>query len=321
MRWYLNDASLQGQFENLSKFESIIRALIELRFRNPEVRRNFRLTRAFLQATVAHETDVRYVIGRLSDRDLRSVTLSWFDRTGPFVDDEQLEEEDNYFEFDGLDVTLSGLGEAARRVKVGTAATTFSFSGGARDFTGSPLLVDHGLVEARLGCFQVQNICTVQAFEEQALSLEPLPQSWPTLFEAARRRFPNLEIGPIERNPMLAREPFEASIRDRTLELLTILNDYVGARSDDGSEGADARSIIDNHFTGDGAAFSGESATNRSTFEREMTFSRTADGKSLLAHWHGKIRHRFFRMHFEWPLEGGRKKLEVFYLGPKLTKG
>jgi hypothetical protein len=38
------------------------------------------------------------------------------------------------------------------------------------------------------------------------------------------------------------------------------------------------------------------------------------------AHWHGKISHRFFRLHFEWPLEKDRKKLEIFYLGPKVTK-
>ncbi len=67
--------------------------------------------------------------------------------------------------------------------------------------------------------------------------------------------------------------------------------------------------------------FTGESATNQKTYAVEMTFPDPENpSASIFAHWHGKIRHRFFRMHFEWPLPAGARKLKVLYLGPKLTK-
>ena len=91
-------------------------------------------------------------------------------------------------------------------------------------------------------------------------------------------------------------------------------------RGEHGEEGQVAQEIIKNYFSGDRALFTGESVTNQKSFNREMTFRRTS-GDSYFAHWHGKISHRFFRLHFEWPLSKDRKKLEVFYLGPKITKG
>ncbi len=99
-----------------------------------------------------------------------------------------------------------------------------------------------------------------------------------------------------------------------------MLNDYVAGRTEDGVEGPAAREIVETYFIGDRALFTGESATNQRVFAKDMTF-RQASGGDYFAHWHGKIGHRFFRMHFEWPLEKHRKKLEIFYLGPKITKG
>ena len=44
------------------------------------------------------------------------------------------------------------------------------------------------------------------------------------------------------------------------------------------------------------------------------------EGREIFAHWHGKIKHRYFRMHFEWPVPRQATLLKVLYLGPKLTK-
>ena len=41
-------------------------------------------------------------------------------------------------------------------------------------------------------------------------------------------------------------------------------------------------------------------------FQNEMTFVDPDDAtRTVFAHWHGKIRHRHFRMHFEWPVSKG----------------
>jgi hypothetical protein len=320
MHWFLNDASLQGQFGEPQEFEVILRALLRLRASEPEIRRRLRATRSFAESVVTHNLRLRELLVGHNDKDLKRAILDWLDRSGPFIDDDRLPEADDYFEYDGLDVTVTGLGEAARRTKSKELCSSFSFVGGRKDFAVHPLDVDHGLPEDRLGRYSVPNIWDPGELAAQSAALEPLASNWAELFETARRRFPNLEIGSLEKNQLLAREAFEGSIRDRTLELLQILNDYVVSRDANGKETKAAREIIDLHFTGDKAAFTGESGTNQKDFKSAMTFTRSVDGENFFGHWHGKIRHRSFRMHFEWPLEGGRNTLEIFYLGPKLTK-
>lgn len=319
MRWYLNDASLQGQFADRAEFESVLRRLIAARVRIPKIRQNLRSTRSLQEAMVAPEINVRRALVELRDKDLKAATFSWLDKTGPFVEDDQLEEIDDYFEYRGVEITATGLGEAARRAKAGTECTTYSFVRGEIDYAVTPLEVDHGLQEERYGRYPVTNLWQTDALIDQALAAEAPTKSWRALVEVARQRFPYLEIGELNTNPALAREPFEASIRDRSLELMKVLNDYVAGRTEDGAEGVAAREIVQLYFSGDRALFTGESATNQKVFSQDLTFPRIFGG-SYFAHWHGKISHRFFRMHFEWPLEKGRKKIEIFYLGPKLTK-
>ncbi|TBG66106.1 hypothetical protein ELG72_24935 [Rhizobium leguminosarum] len=320
MYWFLNDASLQGQFGESGEFEAVLRALLGLRAAKPDVRRRLRATRSFASSTVSKHLLVRELLAGHRDKDLKRAVLDWLDRSGPFIDDERFPEADDYFEYDGLDITSTGLGEAARRTKADAPSTTFSFVGGPKNFAIHPLEVDHGLPEDRLGKYRVPNIWDPQDLATQVAALEPAAANWAELLQTARQRFPNLEIGPLERNPVLAREPFEASIRDRVLELLQILNEYVGFRDAHGKESKQAREIIDLHFTGENARFTGESSTNQKDFKAAMVFDRSFGEGEFFAHWHGKISHRFFRVHFEWPLAGARKKLEIFYLGPKLTK-
>lgn len=319
MRWYLNDASLQGQFSDRTEFETVLRGLIAARVRIPAIRQNLRSTRLLPEAMIAPETNMRRALLELRDKDLKTATFSWLDKTGPFIEDERLEEIDDYFEYRNVEVTSTGLGEAARRTKAGTQCATYSFIGGETDYTINPLEVDHGLSEERYGRYSVTNLWQAEALIDHALAAQAPIRSWSALAEAARQRFPNLEFGALDTISTLASEPFEASLRDRSLELMKVLNDYVAGRTEDGTEGPAAREIVETYFTGDRALFSGESPTNQKLFAVEMTFPRISGGY-YLAHWHGKISHRFFRMHFEWPLEKDRKKLEIFYLGPKITR-
>lgn len=319
MRWYLNDASLQGQFDTVEAFGDALRALMKAR-RNVKI--GLQTSQTFPQSKATGSATMREALGYLGrrDRNLTRTVMSWVDRNGPFIEDDREAVEDDYFEFAGMDVTDSGLGEAARRIAVGTDAATFSFAGGDVDFSGDPLVVDHGLAEDRLGSYNIGNVVDPERLVEMARESEPLPNSWPALVERARDRFPNLKIGDLHEIKALAHEPFDASLRDRFLELLRILDAYVAERQPDGSEGPRAREIIDTYFSqGDRSLFTGESSTNETAFEKELTFRRTS-GERIFAPWHGKVSHRFFRLHFEWPLEVGRKELEIFYYGPKITK-
>ncbi|MEP2236462.1 MAG: hypothetical protein ABJM58_09980 [Alteripontixanthobacter sp.] len=314
----MNEASLQGQFGDVEQIRDTFRELIKLRGRNRQLKNNLHVTRMLPQAPVTPDTDVRMLVAQ--DRDLRSSLMRWLDSTGPFVEDDRAEEADDYFECQGIEVTASGLGEAARRIKRGEACSSFSFAGGENDFALSPLEVLHGLPEEPLGWYAICNLWQIAELESHACAAQKEVATWQELTQLAKERFQNLEVANLHLDTRLAREPFEAPIATSALELLALLNEYVGDRAESGDEGPRSREIVEQFFSGENARFSPESETNRKKFKQAMTFARD-DGTEVLADHHGKIRRRFFRMHFEWPLEGGRSKLGVFYLGPKLTKG
>src|SRR5262249_26046695 len=156
----------------------------------------------------------------------------------------------------------------------------------------------------RLGQYAVSNVWTVGDLCAAATGDEPAIASWRQLVESARLRFSNLTItDDVYENPNLLREPFEGSIRDRTMALLGHLDAYMAGRSPEGVEGPDARKIVDDYFVGDRALFSGESRTNQEAFRSDLTFPDPDNSESkIFAHWHGKISHRYFRLHFEWPV-------------------
>lgn len=240
-------------------------------------------------------------------------------------EDDRLFEPDDYFECFDTDVTEQGLGEAARRIKAGQDAGAFSFTGGAVDFAQTPLLVAHGLREERLGQYQVPNLWSITDLETWARTATPVPTSWRTLIEFSRERYPRLFLSSsIYENVRLAREPFECSIASRVIELFGHLHAYMESRLADGSDSERSHNLIRDFFTNAAGAeplFSGESATNQCYFQRELTFPDPEDPtQKVFAHWHGKVKHRFFRIHFVWPVPRDAKRLKIVYLGPKLTK-
>lgn len=322
MLWYINDASLQGQFASPEAFEIVLRGLMATRKRNRRLAASLRTTRTLSSVPVTFGVTLRSVVQASPDRNLRIEVLTWLDRTGPFIDDDRLFEADDYFEYSDLDVTDGGLGEAARRLKAGESASTFSFEGGALDFASSPLMVDHGLPEERLGSFAVENIWIIEELLRAAVDDGPAVTSWKALVLTARERFPRLIIpDSVFLNSALARETFDPAIRDRTLALLSHLDSYMAGRLANGAEGPQAREIIDKFFVGERALFTGESPTNQRNFKNQLTFFDPDDPtENIFAHWHGKISRRIFRMHFEWPVPARSTKLKILYLGPKITK-
>jgi hypothetical protein len=323
MRWYMNDASLQNQFPDGATFEAVVRGLLAARGRVDFLRQNLRTARTIGERIVHAGYSVRRLVQQSPDRDFRSAVLLWLDRYGPFLEDDRQVEDDDYFEFAGADVTDSGLGEAARRGRLDQPVATFSFAGGATKFDVNPLTVDHGLPEDRLGQYAIENFWEVNQLEKSAIERGPQIESWRSLVEASRQRFPKLLIpDSVYLDKRIAREPFDVVIRDHALDLLGYLNTYMEGRDQDGAEGPRSRQIIDKYFTGDRAAFSGESANNQRDFKTELTFKDPEDAeRTIFAHWHGKISRRFYRMHFEWPITKDMPRLKVLYLGPKITKG
>jgi hypothetical protein len=198
-------------------------------------------------------------------------------------------------------------------------------SGGAVDFCSNPLNVTHGLSSAPIGVHDVINVWSADAFRVAAIGALPEVTSWADLAARLGLRFPRLLIADtFHNNSKLQGEPFNTAISDRVQELCRHLDEYMESRNRDGSPSQRTTQIIRALFTGAAGAeqaFTAESSSNQQKFRSELTFADPDDANSaIFAHWHGKIRHRFFRLHFEWPVPQASKKMKLLYLGPKLTK-
>ncbi len=314
--------SVQGQFAAAETFERVLSELNQARISHGPLTRNFHTDRSFAERLVRPGLSVRNAIQGSRNRDLRVALLAWLQRSGTFIDEDRIEEEDDYFEFCDVEVTNGALGEAARRVKCNDQVITFSFMGGHLCFEVDPLEIDHGLREGRLGRYAVSNVWTIRSLEQSALNEAAEILSWRMLVDAARERFPHLILpGSIYERPALAREPFSEVIRDQALRLLSYLDAYMEGRARDGSENPKAQSIIREYFRGDRALFVPESLSNRRKFETELSFpDPSVSNRTILAHYHGRISRNFFRLHFEWPVPRDLLRLKVLYLGPKITK-
>lgn len=320
MRYYLNEASVQGQFETEAAFRMLIEQLMAARARSPLLA-GMRTTPALADRPVLHGRSVRQVVQGWRGSPTAGAILAWVGRNGPFIDDDRLAEEQDLFHCLGIEVTEGGLGEAARRIKAGESAATVSFPGGTPDFARSPLPVVHGFEDEPLAVYPVENYWEIDAAVTHVLNDQAPATNWKEMVEAARMRFPNLLLpNALYEDTRLAREPFDATIRDRFYALLGYLDAYMSGRDADGIEGPKSRDILQTHFQGERALFSPESASNKRDFEKEMTFVDPESGNTIFAHFHGKISHRFFRVHFDWPVPATATRLKVLYVGPKLTK-
>ncbi len=320
MRFYLNEVSLQGQFEDEDVFRPLLENLLAARMRSP-ILAGMRTTPALADRPVLHGRSVRQVVQSWRGSHTASAMLAWVGRNGPFIDEDRLDEVEDLFHCLGVEVTEGGLGEAARRIKAGEAAATISFAGGNPDFAITPLPVAHGFEDEPIGNYPVENFWDADNAVAAALAHEAPATNWQAMVESARQRFPTLLLpDALYQDQRLAREPFDAVIRDRFYALLAHLDAYMRGRNADGSEGTDAQEIVRAHFQGDRALFSPESPSNQKDHKADMTFSDPDGGADIFAHWHGKISHRFYRLHFDWPLAGTSNRLKILYIGPKLTK-
>lgn len=321
MQWYFNDLSLDGQFADPHAFRRAFEPLLDLRLINRKFQKALYCSKALsLRPTVTGGKDLRAAVYAIGDHDFTQKVLFWLTKMGPFWESERQPNDDDYFEYEGMDVTEQGLGEAARRVLVGMPAGVFSLAGSGISFDHSPLRVQQGLSEEPLAPVEVQNQWTVDGLERAVSQTEAAPVDWHEVIGRSQERFRELVFLPgiVE---YLAPHPFNRYVAQRIDELLGVLNRLVAETAPDGRLSSDGLRLLNDHFVGDKAWFSGESDTNQELFERELTFPDPATpGKELFCPWHGKIKTPQYRIHFEWPRPPGQRTIKVVYIGPKITK-
>ncbi len=164
---------------------------------------------------------------------------------------------------------------------------------------------------------EVVNFWTATTLEQFCLSYRSSVTSWNELI--ARLRVDCTQLTFLESvNLGLYGEPFNLTIAKQVEELLAILNQLKSCFDEAGTMTETGFDLLQKFFHGDRAKFTDESESNKHRFRQEMTF-RVPDGETVFCPYHGKISHRYFRIHFTWPIRHN-EPLYVGYIGPKLTK-
>jgi hypothetical protein len=306
-----------GSVSDCIDFVESLSSLLKLR-QLEFIRTRLFCSRAFGERQATPQRTCRESIAIHPSPDVRRLILGWVTAYGPFIEDDRYVEADDYFEFEGHDVTDQGLGEASRRVGNGEAAGTYSFTGSNLNFERDPLAVQHGLKEAPIKVVDVGNTWEVEALRVSALEAIGLPSTWQQMVELCRAKYDRLVL-PDDILTILNMSPFHPNVSQRVVELLRVLQEYMEHRLSNGAAGPRALEIYQQYFTGERARFSDESESNKISFESEMTFI-DPDGKRIFCPWHGKIQTPQFRIHFEWPVPAQQHRLKVLYIGPKITK-
>jgi hypothetical protein len=242
--------------------------------------------------------------------------MIWISKEGPFWNDSREHSADDYFECNGEDIiTDTSLGEAAFRIANNQNSSTVSFSPSRYEIT--PLKVTWFKAEGNKQFVEILNFWkfnTLQKYLEQ----QKIPiTSWSELINRSKSDFPHLTFSD-DLSDFLKAETFNSSIAERVTELLEILDTLKTCFDDQGNITEEGNEIKQKHFWKKDPAFSDESETNKNRFRAELTFQKP-DGEPIFCPFHGKIRHRQFRLHFSHPIKHN-EPLYIAYIGPKITR-
>ena len=318
MEWFVNDLSLHGQFGEPAEFRSSIEPLVRLLAQRPDLRRRILCSRNLSTRSVTASMNLAECVRATQDRVFIAQVLRWISSAGPFWDDDRAANEDDYFHFEGEDVTDQGLGEAARRLVLEFRSGSFSFPHPTVvRFARTPLCVDHGLEEDPLGSYDIENWWDPEAIATAAIhSVE----SWQSLLETATSKMAALVLSD-EIAAQLSPVPFHSGVAQKFLFLLGILQ-RLSEETSDGALTAAGLQLHNTFFNGQKALFTDESDRNKRDFKAELTFADPVDAaKKLFCSWHGKVKFGSqYRIHFEWPRPKGQTSIKIAYIGPKITK-
>ena len=248
----------------------------------------------------------------------RALLFNWLGKSGPFSDDEPMELADDLWWLDEDEVTDQGLGAAGRKLLIGEDATSFSLPHASSSrFERSPLPVTQGLPGEPIWVAEVVNLWDLAELEALDKSLETEPGNWDDFISACISRFGNLIIDQQNFAAGLKKHPFNGNVVRRGFALLRVLDELAGGMGSDGALSQTALNLLKEHFQGDKAWFSSEKPQNDDVF---IFRDNSNNGVGIYCPWHGKVKTPQFRLHFQWPVPLGQRRIKVLYFGEKLTK-
>jgi hypothetical protein len=314
----INDLSIKRQAGSIGDLNQQLVATVKLISSLAVARELIRCSRNLINSVVCDDkTLIRHVVDSF-ERDSRLQIMTWLTNHGPFWDDTRTEVDFDSFNYEGINVTEQGLGEAGRLQSMGVNAWSYSFKGGEFDFSNTPIPIAHSLEDIVVGNYDIDNIWDVGEVSEKLKTFVLPPASWEDMLKVAVETFKFL-IFLVDPHSELISTPFSRGASERIFLLLSVLDKIAQNTNDDGSRNESAKELYDTFFVGEKPAFTDESDSNKNDFKRDLTFVNS-DGKDVFAPWHGKINSPKIRIHFEWPRPTSQKIIKILFIGPKLTK-
>lgn len=320
VRFFLNDLSIAGQFVSADAFVAELRRLLEARDRLELVREGLLCSRSLGDRPATPTQTFQSIVLAYRDKVLKQRVLHWLGKAGPFWEDDRAAADEDLFHFAGTDVTLQGLGEAARRRLLGANDAVYSLPGAGNGCDNNPLVVAQGLLEAKITDVEVPNHLSIESMQDAAIRALRKPKSWTEMLAAVGQAFDSVSLSD-DIAEVLRPHPFSANVAERVMELVGILDRLAKSRDQRREFTEASHAIVANFFAGGRARFTDESTTNKREYREEMTFpDPDTPGERIFCPFHGKINQPAYRIHIRWPLEARHEKVAVLYIGPKITK-
>ena len=314
-----NELSLHKQFSDLESFHQALARLMAMRSAAKRFGREVSCQGQVLDTYPIHGVGMRQAIMRLANRDQRSATLAWLNRTGPFWDAPRAHSPAELLECRGNVVTEFAVGEAAYRKLHSIDCGLISIR--PSDWMYSPVVVAWIREAEDLENLEteVENWSTPDELESALEEKMPPIRSWDDVKVVGATRFRRLVFADDCFEPLIG-VPFAKSAANRFLVLLNILDRYARSLDRSGRRTPEAQQIYKDSFMGDNALFSDSSDREKREFRDRLFFRHPNRRRERLScTWHGKVRHLTLRLHFSWPVEVGGP-VYIVYAGPKLTQ-
>lgn len=316
MEWILNNLSLEKKFCNVNEFLGCMDSFLKCKFSHALLNSGVLCPRDIGGVEVVESISFTKAVMSFAPKDLKTQILSWVNKNGPFWPDDREVNENDYFQYEEIDVTDMGLGECARRTIVEKNVCSFSLGS---SFNTTPLSVSHGLEEEPLGLYDIDNIWLLDELLKSADATIPPPSCWKTALEHLKQKNSRL-IFSTSLYEQISELPYSSTVLDRALELCRVLECYLKSRDENGEMTDESHEIIKCHFHGDKAWFSDETDADIRKFKQELTFVDSRDDSKKVYSFHGKIKTPQVRMYFEWPIPPDQNDIQILYFGPKITK-
>ena len=191
MELLVNDLSLHGQFPDAAEFQAAIQRVMSIRASALRFGHALYCHRNLAQKQVTSSMGFQQAIQGFNRNEQR-VVMQWITQQGPFWEDAQEHNEDDYLDWNGEVVTGTAVGEAAYCCQIGIERHLVSLQPSNWLMTPVPVTWTPSVGSERR--IEVANHWEPQTFETDLASLPAPVVSWTQLAETAIARCQNLKV-------------------------------------------------------------------------------------------------------------------------------